>query len=299
MNIKKYISDENVQARIKESLQGKAQQFVVSLLSLVNSSSELADCEPASLMNAALTAASLDLPINQNLGFAYIIAYKTKSPDGKTYIKKAQFQMGYKGFIQLAQRSGQFKTINVSDVREGEIVGIDRLTGDITFEWAADRDSLPIVGYVGYMELVNGFRKSMYMTATELKTHGNRFSQTAKRGFGLWVDDFDAMASKTVVKMLLSKYAPLTVEMQKAQLADQSVIEGDEFKYPDNQPLLPEDVAADKETAKILKHIENAKTLDELELVAELVDEESGMAFDKKFDELKAAQSPVASPKKS
>lgn len=289
ITIKKYISDEGVQTRIKETLQNKAQQFTVSLLSLVNANADLAECEPSSLLNAAMVAASLDLPINQNLGFAYIIAYNKKQPDG-SYQKFAQFQMGYKGFIQLSQRPGQLKTINVSDVREGELVSIDRLTGSIEFDWKEERESLPIIGYVGYMELVNKFSKSLYMTKGQLEAHGLRFSQTAKKGYGLWKDDFDSMAKKTVIKMLLSKYAPLTVEMQKAILADQSVVDGDEYKYVDNQPILPSDVASDKENAKVLGHIEAAESLEDLLLCQEYVTESTHEAYDKKYAELKVTK---------
>lgn len=296
MDIKKYINDENVQTRIRENLKGQTQQFIVSLLSLVNSNPDIAECMPATVLNAAMTAASLDLPINQNLGFAYIIAYnkKVKEKDDKGAIverweKQAQFQMGYKGFIQLAQRSGQFKTINVSDVREGELTGMDRLTGNMTFAWAQDRENLPIVGYVGYIELTNGFQKSMYMTTVELQQHGLRFSKTAQKGYGLWKDDFDAMAQKTVIKMLLSKYAPLTIDMRRAVLADQSVIQGeDEYKYVDNQPLLPEEIAADKEASKVLAHIERSQDLEELKVCKEYVTEDTQDAYMKKYEELKA-----------
>lgn len=260
ITVKQYVSSPAVQDKVKELLKDRASQFVVSLLSTVNTNDTLAQCDPKSVLNAAMTAASLDLPINQNLGFAYIIPYKGQ----------AQFQMGYKGFIQLAQRSGQFKTINVSDVRQGELAHIDRLTGEYIFEWIEDRSKLPIIGYVGYMELTNGFSKSLYMTTQELKSHSMRFSQTMKKGYGLWVDDFDSMASKTVIKLLLSKYAPLTIDMQKATLADQAVIvEDGEYEYVDNKPELPQDVAKEKEYQKISKHIKESQTESDLTMCEE------------------------------
>jgi len=155
--------------------------------------------------------------------------------------------------------------IYVSDVRTGEITHIDRLTGEILFDWMEDRNKLPVVGYVGYMELLNGFKKTMYMTVDELKAHGMRFSQTMKRGSGLWKEDFDAMASKTVIKLLLSKYAPLSVDMQTATLADQSVISAEnEYEYVDNTPVLSEEVASDKERDRIVKHITTSKNKEEL-----------------------------------
>ena len=278
ITIKQYIQSPDVKTRIKELLKEREPQFVISLLSAVNSNPTLANCSPQSIMNAAMTAASMDLPINQNLGFAYIIPYKGL----------AQFQMGYKGFIQLAQRSGQFKTINVSDVRKGEIKKINRLSGEIVFEWIEDRLKLPVVGYVGYMELTNGFKKTLYMTVEELKAHGLRFSQTMKKGFGLWTSDFDAMASKTVIKLLLAKYAPLTVDMQTAQLADQSIIKGEgNFEYVDNVPELPEAVAKDKEKERLIKHIKDSKTVKELEECKEfIIEEEVKKLYDEKLAKL-------------
>jgi len=261
ITVKQYVSSPSVKSRIEELLKDRASQFIVSLLSTVNASDALLSCEPKSVLNAAMTAASLDLPINQNLGFAYMIPYKGV----------AQLQLGYKAFIQLAQRSGQVKTINASDVREGEITHNDRLTGDIKFEWLAEnRLKAPVIGYVAYLELNNGFRKSLYMTVEELKAHGLRFSQTMKKGYGLWSTDFEAMASKTVVKLLLAKYAPLNTSMQTAILADQSVVrEEGQFEYVDNRPELAEDVAKDKERARLIKHIEASEDVAVLEAYEE------------------------------
>lgn len=278
ITVKSFINSPAVKDRIKDNLQDRAPQFIVSLLSAINTNEALAKCDPKSVLNAAMTAASLNLPINQNLGFSYMIPYKGV----------AQLQLGYKAFIQLAQRSGQFKTINVSDVREGEITHIDRLTGEIIFEWKEDRLKLPIVGYVGYMELINGFRKTLYMTKEELQAHGMRFSQTMKSGYGLWKTDFDAMASKTVIKLLLSKYAPLTTDMQTATLADQSIVKGDnEFEYVDNTPELSSDVAKEKEKARLQKHIEASKTVKELEEISDyIVDQEIQGLYDNRLKEL-------------
>ena len=280
-NIRTYLSDPTIKGRIEELLKDRAGTFIVSLLSTVNGNSKLSECAPASLINAALTAASLDLPVNQNLGYAFLVPYKGV----------AQFQMGTKGFVQLAQRSGQFKTINVSDVREGEIKGENRLTGEIEFEWINDQDTrmaLKVVGYVAYMKLINGFEKSLYMTTEELKKHGLKYSQSYKQGFGLWEDNFDSMGKKTVIKLLLSRYAPLSVEMQKATLADQAIIEGEnEFKYVDNEIETADMVAKEKENNRILKYIEKAKTQEELEKVrAFIIDERLVEIFEAKVKEL-------------
>lgn len=287
ITLKQYVTSPSVKSRIEEVLKDRASQFVVSLLSTVNTNPKLAQCNPISVVNAAMTAASLNLPINQNLGFAYIIPYKDQ----------AQFQMGYKGFIQLAQRSNQFKTINVEAVFPGEITHFDRLTGEITFDWltAEERAKNKPVGYVGYIELINGFRKTMYMTMEELKAHGLRYSQSMKKGYGLWIDDFDAMAKKTVIKLLLSKYAPLTTEMETATLADQSIVREDgEYDYIDNEPDKAEDIAAEKERVRLTKHITDSKTVKELEVCDEyIVDDETRKVYDAKLKELSGKEKKV------
>lgn len=260
--ISTYISQDAVKKSIQNVLGNRSQQFVASVAAVVSNNTALQQVDKKSVIMACLTAAALDLPINQNLGFAYIIPYKNKNGE-----MVAQFQAGYKAYIQLSQRSGQMRTINVSDVREGEFGGVNRLTGEYDFKWIDDgRVKLPVVGYVAHFELLNGFRKSLYMTKEELKKHGVKYSQTAKKGYGLWIDEFDSMAKKTILKLLLAKYAPLTTEMARAIEADQAVVKDDgQYEYPDNQPLNAEEVCADKERSRIISFIEKAKTIDELE----------------------------------
>lgn len=210
----------------QDTLGEGAQQFLSSVLSLYNADKELQKCRAEELYNCCLMAAALKLPFNKDLGQAWIIAYAGKP----------QLQIGWKGFVQLAQRSGQFKTINCSDVKEGEIVKNDRLTGKIDFEWiedTAERIKKETIGYVAYFELLNGFTKTLYMTNAELEAHAKKYSQTYKRGRGVWVDNFEAMAQKTVIKLILSKYAPLSVDIQKALELDQATSEGE---YVDNKP---------------------------------------------------------------
>lgn len=283
VSIVEYMNMDGIKANIQSTIGRKAPQFIASVGALVNSSPELAKCERKSVLAACLIAATLDLPINANLGFAYIIPYNTKvgkdSKNRPIYEMRAQFQMGYKGFIQLAQRSGQFKTINVTDVREGELLNNNRLTGDIDFGWIEEkRDTLPVIGYVAYMKLVNGFEKTLYMPIEEINTHGKRYSQSFRKGYGLWVDQFDQMARKTIVKLLLSKYAPMTIEMQALATAlesDQALLGEGKPDYADNEPTDPSDIAAKKETERIIKHINNAKTLEELLECEDAVTDES------------------------
>lgn len=226
VTIQSLVHNEDFVKKANDVLGKGTQQFMSSVLSLYNSDRNLQSCDPIKLYNCCLMAAAIKLPFNQNLGQAYIIAYKGEP----------QLQIGWKGFVQLAQRSGQFKTINCTDVREGEIVKNDRLTGEIEFQWIedeAERTTTKVVGYVAYFELLNGFRKMLYMTVSELEAHAGKYSQTYKRGFGVWKDNFDAMAKKTVIKLILNKYAPLSVDMQKAIEYDQADSEGE---YVDNKP---------------------------------------------------------------
>lgn len=232
--VTRYIKDENVGKRINELLKDRAPQFTTTLMAALNSNKALNNCEPQSVVTAALTAASMDLPINQNLGFAYLIPYKNKDGD------VCQFQMGYKGFIQLAQRSGYYKTINATEVREGEIAKIDRLSGEIEFEWIEDekeREKAKIIGYVAYFKLLNGFEKSLYWSVEKCKAHATRFSKSFKFGGGLWKDDFESMAIKTVLKQLISKYGPLNTQLQEAIVKDQT-INGEYIDNPDySEPI--------------------------------------------------------------
>jgi recombination protein RecT len=191
-----------------------------------------------------------------------------------------QFQISAKGLKQLAMRSGQFLKMNDSEVREGEIESIDRMTGEIKFNWVQndkERLSKPIMGYVSYFKLVNGFESTFYMTKDEVELHAKTFSQTYKKfGTGLWKDMFDKMASKTVIKLHLSKDAPLSTSVQKALVSDQAVIKNDNFvnnetvdietQYVDNEEV-PLDVTAvnkNLQRERIVKHIEESKTLEQL-----------------------------------
>ena len=207
-----------VQEKLKELVGKNAPAFATSVLQIVNSNSMLVNADPQTIFSAACMAATLNLPINNSLGFAYIVPFK----NSKLNKIEAQFQLGYKGYIQLAQRSGQFKRIAATAVYEGQLLEADPLFG-YKFDWKVEKKGQPI-GYVAFFELINGFTAELYMTSQEVQQHANKYSQTAKKGYGVWKDQFEAMALKTVLKLLLSKQAPLSIEMQKAQIADQMVI---------------------------------------------------------------------------
>lgn len=230
------ITNTEVQSYLSQVLGEKKSSFVNNITALVANDVKLQECKPMSLIYAGIKATALDLPLDQNLGFAYVIPYRCKTGT------EAQFQMGYKGFIQLAIRTGQFRTINVTEVVDGEVASENLITGEIQFVRAKDRSSKPVVGYVAFFSLLNGFSKMLYMTVDDIKAHAKRYSQTFSsskdwvRESSKWTTDFDAMAKKTVLKLLLNRYAPLSVEMRTAVVSDQAVLnaEGQPEEYIDN-----------------------------------------------------------------
>lgn len=202
----------------------KASSFLASVMQVVSNDKLLSLAAPESVYQAAMVAATLDLPVNNNLGYCYILPFKGK----------AQLQLGYKGYIQLAQRSGQFAKIEACKVLDGQLLELNPLFGH-KFDFSKKGGA--VIGYACYFRLINGFEKIVYMSLEEMKAHGLKFSQTFKTGSGVWVSDFDAMAIKTVIKMALSKYAPLSIDMQKAVIADSSVVvnaDTNEVEYVDN-----------------------------------------------------------------
>lgn len=304
--LSQFLNSDSVKSKFTEILGQKGVGFISSVLSVVNSNPMLQKADQNSVYTASLLAASLDLPINSNLGLAYIVPYKQKQPDG-TYKDVAQFQLGYRGFKTLAQRSGQFLKMNDTDVKEGELLNFDRMTGEMKFEWIQDskeRLAKKTIGYLSYFKLLNGFESYYYMTTEEVEAHAKKYSQTYKKyGTGLWKDEFSAMSLKTVTKMNLSKNAPLSIEMQRAVLADQAVIKNDNFtssesfdvetEYVDHEEVAldVDAVSESKQRARIVEHIANAKDLASLEQVKANVDPAEDLdlftMYDDKARELK------------
>lgn len=252
ITIKEYIAAPQVKQKMDEMLvePRMIRQFTTSVISLAGSDDLLADAEPRSLFNACLTAASMNLPINKNLGYAHIIGYNNK----RKGIVEAQFQIGARGIKELAQRSGRYKIIHQGDVRDGELIGRNRLTGEIEFKFVADdeiRSKLPVVGYFSYFRLDNGFESTLYMSVKELRDHALKYSQSFKKNFGPWVDNFEAMCLKTVSKLNISKNGPMDVNLQDAIQADQAVIRDDGKRdYIDGDDLVQnEKASADEQDA--------------------------------------------------
>lgn len=201
--------------RFEEMLGKKAAGFISSIIAVTNSSNYLMKADPTTVIGAAAQAAMLDLPINQSLGFAYIVPYKGA----------AQFQLGYKGYIQLAQRTNKYIDMGSATVYEGELETKNRLLGQFEF---GERVSDKVIGYLAYFKLKNGFEKYLFMTIDEAQKHAQKYAQNYKSGTDKWgVADFNVMAEKTILKRLLSKFGPLSIEdvhMAQAVSNDGAVI---------------------------------------------------------------------------
>lgn len=234
INIKAFLQLPATQKKIQELVDKNSASFATSIMQIVNSNPMLLNAEPMSIFNAACMAATLNLPINNNLGFAYLVPYK----NSKTGHVEAQFQLGYKGFIQLAQRSGQFERLVSLPVYKDQLIEKDLIKG-FKFNWAIDPDEKEQpIGFYAYFKLINGFTAELYMSREQIDKHAKRYSQSYRKNSGVWADNYEQMALKTVTKLLLSRQAPLSIEMQKAVLSDQSVIENvteEKFDYLDNQ----------------------------------------------------------------
>lgn len=241
--LKSIMNAESVQQQFKNALGKNAGTFVASVIDLYNGDTGLQQCQPKQVVMEALKAAVLHLPINKALGYAYVIPFKnTKKVNGQwVKVYEPVFQMGYKGYIQLAMRTGQYRTINADAVYEGELRKVNKLTGEIAFD--GERTSDKVVGYFCYFELLNGFSKTLYMTVEQMANHAKRYSKglvkyddagnkvdvTVDSLVALadlpmapdsktvgWLGNFHGMAIKTVIRNLLSKYGYLSVEMQNA-----------------------------------------------------------------------------------
>lgn len=236
------ITNPSTQKYLADVLGERKGSFVNNLTALVANNAQLQECQPLTVMFAALKATALNLPLENSLGMAYCIPYK----NNKDNTTVAQFQLGYKGFKQLALRSGQFAVIpNATDIKEGELKSRNRLTGECVFEFIEDdtkRAKAKTIGYASYFKLLNGAESTFFMSIEEMEAHALRYSQTYRsktdyiKKSSKWTTDFDDMAKKTVIKLNLSRNAPLSVEMQDAIKADQSVMyEADKYEYADNE----------------------------------------------------------------
>ena len=223
-----YVNSPNIMNRFIELLgEKKAKAFTSALISVCNGNDQLKECDSRTIVGAAGLAAMTNLSISPSLGQAYIVAYN----------KKAQFQVGWKGLVQLAHRTKQYAALHAGKVCEGEIERINPVTGEAIL---GEKISDKVVGYVAYMRLVNGFEKTLYMTKDEIEAHALKYSKSytydkrSGKKSSPWSTNFDAMASKTVLKRLLNNYGILSTEMVEVMQADQAVVDKDNFTYVDN-----------------------------------------------------------------
>lgn len=238
------LDQEKYRARFEDLLGKRAPQFVSSIVSMVNADNKLQQAfyqSPLSVIQAALKAATFDLPIDPGLGYAYIVPFNNtvETDRGKEKRMDATFILGWKGMHQMALRSGVYKTISVVDVRNGEFVSYNRLTGDLNLSFVEDEDErnkLPVIGYAGYYRLVNGAEKTIYMTKKQVEAHERKYRKGQYMGKG-WRNDFDAMALKTVYRQLIGKWGIMSIDYRSSEQAmalAQQMEDEDKILLPDS-----------------------------------------------------------------
>lgn len=255
LTTKDFFAKDNVKKKFEELLGTRAPQFITSILQITSQNKLLQNASPESVYNSAMMAATLNLPINQNLGFAWIVPYKGQ----------AQFQIGWKGFVQLALRTGQYKQINVTEIYQNQFKKYNALTEELDADFSLNPEG-KIVGYVAYFKLINGFEKTVYWNESKVIAHASKYSQAYKSANGItpWkdADQFQEMAKKTVLKNTLNKWGILSVEMERATITDQAVIKDAEtldVNYIDNT-----EEEKDKATDRIFLMINDCKSKEQL-----------------------------------
>lgn len=254
--------------KFTDILHEKSDSFMGSLMTLVGGDNYLSQAEPMTIIASALKAATMDLPIDKNLGYAYVVPFNRSEKVGNKWVKhnEAQFILGYKGYIQLAQRSGQYKALNALAIYDGQLIDWNPLTEEFTFDYKA-KLSDEVIGYVGFFELLNGFKKTVYWTKQEIESHRikNAKGYDKEKLSGAWVDNYDSMAIKTVLRNMLSKWGLLSVEMQSALTSDEKV-----FRVDDNNDLIEETDLSDMEPLK--QDLKEAERVEEYENIETLFD---------------------------
>ena len=237
-----FLAKEAVKANVESVVGVKdSQRFISSVVSAVQTNPGLAECTNQSILSAALLGHSLNLPQSPQIGMFYFVPYEDK----KKGIKEAQFQLSYRGMLQLAMRSGQYKTIHVTDIKQGELSSYNPIEDEYEFAPEIDinkRIKLPTIGYYAFFELINGAKKGIYWSKEQMDAHAKKYSASYRNGYSnsLWQSDFDAMAKKTMLRQLISKWGIMSVEMERAYVGDQAVIREDGTPdYIDNIPDEP------------------------------------------------------------
>ena len=268
-----FLATDAMKQKINEMVGGeKGQQFVTSIISAVSTNPQLAECDNASIVSAALLGQALNLSPSPQLGQYYMVPYK----DNKRGCTVAQFQLGYKGYIQLAIRSGQYKKLNVLAIKEGELIKYDPLNEEIEVKLIKDeteREKAETIGYYAMLEYLNGFRKTLYWSKERMESHALKYSSgyRAKKGYTFWEKDFDSMAYKTMLRRLIGKWGIMSIDMtmQKALEADMAVInDNGTYDYVDNteveiEPIQTENPIVKENLTTEIESKEEEKTKDE------------------------------------
>lgn len=255
-----------IKERLSEILGNKSAGFISSMINVANSPN-LKECEAMSIISSSVVAATLDLPIDPNIGFAYVVPYKCKDKKTGQWLKKAQFQLGYKGYVQLALRTSQYKNINIVEVYKGQLKSWNPLTEELEFDFS-NKESDEVIGYAGFFRLVNGFEKTVYWGKEEVLNHAKKYSKSFNSG--PWKDDFNSMAKKTVLKDMLKKWGILSIDMQTGIKADQAVIK---------EGIVNKDGALD-ENIEYVDNLQNVKNVDFEEVKDEIKQEANQEVID-------------------
>lgn len=226
-----YLTQEAVKNQISNIVGGRSQRFISAIVSAVNTNPQLQECTNQSIVSGALLGESLNLSPSPQLGQYYLVPFNDRNKG-----KVAQFQLGYKGYIQLAIRSGQYKKLNVLAIKKGELVKFDPLNEEIEvnlMQNEEERENAETVGYYAMFEYTNGFRKAIYWSKAKMEAHAMRYSMgyRAKKGYTFWEKDFDAMAYKTMLRQLISKWGIMSVDMVNAFENDMAVLNDDGSKF--------------------------------------------------------------------
>lgn len=218
-SLKSIMAMESVREQFVNAMGENSNLFVASLIDLYGSDSYLQKCPPREVVQEALKAATLKLPINKGLGFAYIVPFKDKQGQ-----QHPQFQIGYRGYIQLAMRTGAYRSLNADKIFEGELKSTDKLTGEIDLSGKKISDT--VVGYFAHIETVNGFKKTLFSTKEDMESHAKKYSKAYQMSSSPWRTEFDQMAIKTMIRQLLGKYGVMSVEMADALVKDNDETSG-------------------------------------------------------------------------
>lgn len=275
-----YLNSPKVQQYLKDVIGNNKDKFTTNLISVINQNKTLQECTNISLMSGAIVATTLNLSLNSAFGYAYLVPYNNK----KQNIKEAQFQIGYKGYIQLALRTGEYKRINAVPIYKAQFKKWNALTEELELNDTFIEDE--VVGYVSYFKLNNGFEKTMFWGYDKMLSHADTYSQAfnleiAKKlknneipekdlwkYSSYWYKDFDGMALKTMLRQILSKYGIMSEEMQKAYEYDQSVINENEKKYVDNEDIIEAETI---EKPKSLNDIQNKEIDYSIEVLNKMI----------------------------